>query len=1153
MRKFFAVAAFAPCMKTLRLLVAATAVALATAAGPAHALEVPPDITKLKYEKTGYFKPGDPIPPANAFNADTDLGKFLREEFKDGIFNPSGHFNAYDTNVFEVLAMPFRGAGDEFADDPLGNGQDGGDPEHGRCSGDPRSDRPRGGNNGYPIVAGECFNHQLEYVEYYERTMMSILGKFGAFTKRYEFLNPSDPGADQFQPPLVGGAGNTFGGRAINPAVIVPGTGESDETIVIGAHYDKTNDGPAAAWDSQEGHAQMIRVAKLMADYWDAQNARPTATVKFIPWDGEESGTLGSSDYAQNVIPPGDEENKVRGYWNTDPCAGGYPAFRYGNRANRVQLGIQLANPLRSQDTLNTVAGSALVIPEDLPEKYHARINDFNSKAPQIVEDVFNYLDDNLETQEPDQPEIFVSTEEGATKPLVGGDIDASGAPGSTKPVTVGQGRPFLFSSDWRNFEDRGIPFFNPGPEITGPGSGGDPGNPDALVILHSPFDNLDQMNRYAGAPEGLIAEGWVKGMEMCSHLLAWGMLQPTQGGASAFEDGKLTAYYEALPNEAGVGEPVHFDATGSHIQTASGTTTDGLTYEWDFGDGSTGTGKDPYHRYKSAGTYQSKLTVKGNGKTATMEVPIVVEAVPQQPLPIPALTAPDSDEDGTFEIEYSTRDTPSSLVGWQILEAADYNRLLADDMEKPLNERWSASEPTHPDIEPWQESDSSTQKFRGSAAASGTRSYWTGVAVENFKPGEVQKGESILTLKEPLQVPAEAGAELTYNSLFLNESDDRGFVQVAEVRDGDLSWENVDLMGGQNETCNPSDPGNTLTSELSQRSADLTSYAGKKILVRFVYATGDTNPAASQPCGWYIDDVEIAGGTFKPVDRSNQKADVGQFFTGKYMVAGRRKGTYAYRVQGLYPPSDDPYEGSASNIRVVEVTRGADPAPPRAQDPPRTDTPPPVAQACPFAPKFRFARAKRSGRGLRFDFATLTGGEATIDVFQASRARKVFRAQRVVRFTGRTRSFTWKGKSRRKLRGGTYFARFMTGPAEDADIRRVTLVRSKGRFQVVKPHYRRSTCGVLRTFKLSSPAFGGKNKRKLGIAYRLAGEGRVGVVVRRGNKVIRRFRTVNRAGNVVHRLSLRPRGLKRGVYKVTVTVAAEGRTTRSTLHSRKL
>ncbi|HEX8084019.1 MAG TPA: M28 family peptidase [Solirubrobacteraceae bacterium] len=1142
-------------MKKIRLLVAAvTAVCIAATATPANALEVPPDINALQYQPIGYFKPGDPLPPANAFNADDATGQALRQEYADGIFNPSGTFNAYDTNVFEVLAMPWRAAGDEFADDPLGNGQDGGDPEHGRCSGDPRSDRPRGGSSGYPEIAGECFNHQLEYVSYYERTMMSILGKFGAFTKRYEFWNPSDPGDDPFGPPLL--SSNTMGGRAIDPAVIVPGTGESDESIVIGAHFDKTNDGPAAAWDSQEGHAQMIRVAKLMADYWDAKNARPTATVKFIPWDGEESGTLGSEYYTNNVIPPGDEEFKVRGYWNTDPCAGGYPAYRFGNRANRTQLGIQLANPFRSQDTLNGPAGVILVLPEDLPAKYHQRINDFNAKAPNLVEQVFDHLDDKL-TAYPDEPEIYISTAEGT--PPFGGDIDSSGNPGSPKPVTVGQARPFLFSSDWRNFEDRGIPFFNPGPEITGPSSFGDPGNPDALVILHSPFDNLEVMNRYAGAPseqDGKFAEGWIKGMEMCSHLLAWGMLQPEQGGASERQVGKLTAYYEALPNEAGVDEPVHFDAAGSHVQTADGTTTDNLEYAWDFGDGTNGTGKDPYHRYQAEGTYQSKLTVTNtvNGDTASMEVPIVVKATPALPLPIPALEAPDSDEDGTFDLGYSIRNVPSTLSGWQILEAADFKRLLSDDTEKPLADKWNASEPTHGDIEPWQESDSDTPKFRDDVRSSGARSYWTGVSPNNFAPGVPQGGESILTVKEPFQVPNEAGVALAYNSLFINESDDRGYVEVAEAREGDLTWDTVDAMGGLDAVCDPSDPGNSLLADMQQRGADLSSYAGKKIFVRFRYVLGADNRPASSPCGWWIDDIDVSSGTFRPLDKSTQVASAGQAFEGTYTVRDKPKGIYAYRVAGLYPPNRE-YEGPASNIRVVEVTHGTNPAPP--QEPPRTEPPPPPppnVQTCPFTAKFRFARAKVRGRGLRIEFATLNGGPANIDIFQASRGRRVFRAQRVRRFAGRTRSFTWKGKSRRKLRRGTYFVRFTTGTqTEGIETRRVTLSRGKRRFKVVKPHYRRNTCGLLQMFKLSSPAFGGSNRRKLGIAFRMASEARVSIVIRRGKKVVKRFKARNYAGAVVHRRSIKPKGLKRGVYKVTATVSAAGRTTRSSLYSRRL
>ena len=98
-------------MKLHRLLVAAvTAVLLATAAAPALALEVPPDINALEYEPIGHFKPGDPLPAANAYQADNETGEFLRQEYADGIFNPSGTFNAYDTNVFETLMLPFRAA-----------------------------------------------------------------------------------------------------------------------------------------------------------------------------------------------------------------------------------------------------------------------------------------------------------------------------------------------------------------------------------------------------------------------------------------------------------------------------------------------------------------------------------------------------------------------------------------------------------------------------------------------------------------------------------------------------------------------------------------------------------------------------------------------------------------------------------------------------------------------------------------------------------------------------------------------------------------------------------------------------------------------------------------------------------------------------------
>src|SRR4051812_20816268 len=78
---------------TALLLVPGTALAARTVA-PQPTL----DISKLPWEPVGFFKPGQPISPT------TDPPKFTA----GNIFNPSGHWSAYDTNVFESLNFPTR-------------------------------------------------------------------------------------------------------------------------------------------------------------------------------------------------------------------------------------------------------------------------------------------------------------------------------------------------------------------------------------------------------------------------------------------------------------------------------------------------------------------------------------------------------------------------------------------------------------------------------------------------------------------------------------------------------------------------------------------------------------------------------------------------------------------------------------------------------------------------------------------------------------------------------------------------------------------------------------------------------------------------------------------------------------------------------------
>ena len=61
-----------------------------------------------------------------------------------------------------------------------------------------------------------------------------------------------------------------------------------------------------------------------------------------------------------------------------------------------------------------------------------------------------------------------------------------------------------------------------------------------------------------------------------------------------------------ASPVPGEVGAPVRFESA------AQGTS---LTYQWDFGDGTVGSGPAPTHRYEAQGRYTARLEVSGQAR----------------------------------------------------------------------------------------------------------------------------------------------------------------------------------------------------------------------------------------------------------------------------------------------------------------------------------------------------------------------------------------------------------------------------------------------------------------------------------------------------------------------------------------------------------
>ncbi len=211
---------------------------------------------------------------------------------------------------------------------------------------------------------------------------------------------------------------------------------------------------------------------------------------------------------------------------------------------------------------------------------------------------------------------------------------------------------------------------------------------------------------------------------------------------------------------------------------------------------------------------------------------------------------------------------------------------------------------------------------------------------------------------------------------------------------------------------------------------------------------------------------------------------------------------------------------------------------------------------ACASAAILRSVKASAAGRGVRFAFSKKVAQKVNVDVFQVAVRRKVIGERLVARFRGKAKSFTWNGTSKRKrVQPGVFFARYSIRlPNGQRDIRRKVLQLKGGRFTARPDFYRRDTCGLLRSYKLERPAFGGTTKKPLRVAFRLTRAANVRIQVLRGNTVTTLVKSKRFAGGRTHRASLRSAGLRKGDYRVQIRVSRAGsKTATSTLTSRRL
>lgn len=116
--------------------------------------------------------------------------------------------------------------------------------------------------------------------------------------------------------------------------------GKTDETIVLGGHYDSVNAGPGAG-DNASGTAVILELARVMG-----AKPQPQHTLVFIAFDAEELGLIGSRAYVDTLSNI--QIGKLRAMLNFDMLgAGGGPLLLMGEgnvallaRSSAKQLGI---------------------------------------------------------------------------------------------------------------------------------------------------------------------------------------------------------------------------------------------------------------------------------------------------------------------------------------------------------------------------------------------------------------------------------------------------------------------------------------------------------------------------------------------------------------------------------------------------------------------------------------------------------------------------------------------------------------------------------------------------------------------------------------------------------------------------------------------
>ena len=434
--------------------------------------------------------------------------------------------------------------------------------------------------SGYDTNLPPGVNGSGEFTAYWAQEMLKNLQGFDA----QETVLPFNGNGWKMRPAKIPGQ---------NIEVTIPGASHPDQVIIIGSHYDGMSDSSQSAYDDTSGCAAELAAARALAQYWSANHIYPALTIRFIIFDAEEQGQIGSYAYVNSTVN-GDLANIVA-MINEEQMGINYPLRFLGKDANGpLALDIMPTTgttPARAR-LFNLVQKMVAPVFQEMQTLGYTSLAYHGQNGQDVNEPIF--------TQ--DQARYL---------PIVPMKI---GAP-SSDDVPFGYANiPNLTIGDYTWDTDTPTT---------------DPNLPQQYVFPNdTPWDTLQLMNGYASGSTG-PTPALKLALTLPAMLTDWLLANPDLGGlvpASSLPAGPISALSDI--GSAQPGQPLVLDAQAAFDPRLARNL---LRYHWDFGDDQQADGPEVQHTYSTAGTYTLTLTVSDRFGISSVSKLVQVTSSPSQ------------------------------------------------------------------------------------------------------------------------------------------------------------------------------------------------------------------------------------------------------------------------------------------------------------------------------------------------------------------------------------------------------------------------------------------------------------------------------------------------------------------------------------------